>query len=522
MQTGAQSSEQLWRNAQSALARNDARSAYANLLSLVRQTPAHVHAHLLLGGIAHAEGRLRDATRHALDAAQRVGADAAQIASVVNALLLVGEVVAARALLAHHALAACRDGPLLAHLASAQQMIGEHARALTLLDRAIGVGLDNPDVRYLRGVQLTFNGRLDEAATELERCLRLGPSYGRAAVTLARLRKQTPAHNHLAQIDALLQRVPRGSEDHAAFEFARYKECEDLGRHDEAWSALERGNAIMAQRLRPDPKREHARIDALIERCTASFVNAQTGVRHAGPQPIFIVGMPRSGTTVLERLLGNHTQVTSAGELGDFARQLRWAADHVTTLPVDETILERASRIDFAEVGRRYLAQTQWRAQDRPYFIDKLPINYMQLGFIRRALPQARILHMTRAPMDVCFSNYRAFFGEGYAYSYDLDALAAHYLDYRRLMRHWHSVMPGAILDVSYDALTTDSEHVARELFDFCGLAFEAAALDIRSNATATATLSTMQVRDGIARRANDWQPYAARLDKLRRQIDAA
>ena len=520
MQAGALAPEQLWRNAQAALARNDAPAAYVNLLNLVRQTPAHVHAHLLLGGIAYAEGRLRDATRHALDAVPHIGADAGQVASVVNALLLVGEVVAARALLAHPALASCRNGPLLAHLASAEQMIGEHARALALLDRAIGAGLDNPDLRYLRGVQLTFNGRLDEAAAELERCLRLGPSYGRAAVTLARLRKQTPANHHLAQIDALLQRVPRGGEDHAAFEFARYKECEDLGRYDEAWSSLERGNAIMARRLRPDPVRERARIDALIDRCNASVVNIREEIPHPGPQPIFIVGMPRSGTTVLERLLGNHSQVTSAGELGDFARQLRWAADHVTALPVDEEILERAPRIDFAEVGRRYLAQTQWRAPGTSHFIDKLPINYMQLGFIRQALPGARILHMTRAPMDVCFSNYRAFFGEGYAYSYALDALAAHYLDYRRLMRHWHSVMPDAILDVSYNALTGDSERVAREVFDFCGLAFEPTALDIRTNMTAAATLSTMQVRDGIQRREGDWQPYASQLDALRRKID--
>ncbi len=522
MQPGALSSEQLWRNAQAALARNDARAAYASLLSLVRQTPAHANAHLLLGGIAHAEGRLRDATRHALDAARHVGPDAAQIASVINALLLVGEVVAARAMLAHPALASSRNAPLLAHLAGAEQMIGEHARALALLDRAIGAGLDNPDVRYLRGVQLTFNGRLDEAAAELERCLRLGPSYGRAAVTLARLRKQTAASNHLAQIDALAQRAQRGSEDHAAFEFARYKECEDLGLHDEAWSALERGNAIMAQRLRPDPQREQMRIDALIECCSTSFVEDRAEIRHEGPQPIFIVGMPRSGTTVLERILGNHTQVTSAGELGDFARQLRWAADHVTALPVDEAIFERAPRIDFAEVGRRYLAQTQWRAKGKPYFIDKLPINYLQVGFIRRALPQARILHMTRAATDVCFSNYRAFFGEGYAYSYELDALVAQYLDYRRLMRHWHNVMPGAMLDVSYDALTGDPERTARTVLDFCGLAFEPDALDIRSNATATATLSTMQVREGIRRRGGDWQPYATQLGELRQKIDNA
>ena len=511
--------EQLWHNAQRHLARNDAAAASAALSALLKLVPAHTSAHLLLGGIAHAQGHLRDATQHALDASRQLPDDVNLIGNVVTALLMVGEIVAARACLAHPAIAHCRIGTALARLASAQQMLGEHAAALALLDRALAAGLDNPDVRYLRGVQLTFNGRIDEAVSELENCLRLGPTYGRASVTLARLRKQTPEHNHLAHIGAQLQRVQRGSEDHAALEFAQYKELEDLGRFDAAWAALERGNAIMHARLDYDAGRERRLVDGLIECCCADFLRA-ADIRHQGPQPIFIVGMPRSGTTVLERILGNHAQVTSAGELGDFSRQLRWAADQVTVQPIDAGILQRAAKLDYEEIGRRYLAQTQWRAQGKPYFIDKLPINYLQAGFIHRALPQARILHMTRAPIDVCFSNYRAFFGEGYAYSYDLAALATHYADYRRLMRHWHAQMSGKILDVSYEALVENPASIARVVFDFCGLPFEAAAVDIRRNVTPVATLSTMQVREGIHQRAHgEWQRYAIQLDSLQRQL---
>lgn len=512
--------DQLWRETQQALARNDAGSARRALQALVGLAPAHTQAHLILGGLAHADGRLRDATRHALDAACKLPDDAGMIAHLVNALLLVGEVAVARNCLEHPAITRSRNGPVLAALASSQQMIGDHQAALSLLERALGAGLDTPDLRYLRGVQLMFNGRLDESEAELAACLRMGPTYGRASLTLARLRRQTAQNNHLVQIDALAQRVPRGSEDHAAFEFARYKELEDLGRHDEAWNALARGNAIMTQRLQPDPTSERRRVDALIARTPTAFVQPAS-IQHEGPQPIFIVGMPRSGTTVLERILGNHSQVTSAGELGDFARQLRWAADHVSVEPIDQTLLARAADLDYAEIGRRYLAQTQWRARGKRYFVDKLPINYLQLGFIRKALPQARILHMTRAPLEVCFSNYRAFFGEGYAYSYDLDALAAQYLDYLRLMRHWHSVMPGAVLDVSYAVLTTDPAGTAREIFDFCGLAFEPAAVAIDRNTSASATLSAMQVREGIRRRAGDWQPYAAELAGLSQKIGA-
>ncbi|WP_347260146.1 sulfotransferase [Rudaea sp.] len=513
--------DSLWQDAQRALARDDDRAAIAALEALVKLTPAFTPAHLTLGGIAHAQGRLRDATRHALDAARKLPDDANMIGNVVNALLMVGEVVAARACLAHPAIARCRVGGVLARLAGMQQMLGEHPAALALLERARAAGLDDADLSYLRGVQLTFNGRIDDAIVELERCLRLGPTYGRASVTLARLSKQTAERNHLDYIRAQLRRVARGGEDHAAFEFAQYKELEDLGEYDAAWQALERGNAIMYARLGHDIAREQARIDALIARSSAEFVNQPGAIPHEGPQPIFIVGMPRSGTTLLDRILGNHSQVASAGELGDFARQLRWAADHVSVQPVDEAILDRAARLDYAEIGRRYLAQTQWRARGKAWFVDKLPINYVQAGFIARALPQARILHMTRAPLDVCFSNWRAFFGAGYAYSYALDALAAQYSDYRRVMAHWHAIMPGRILDVSYEALTGDPARVAHEVFDFCGLPFEPGALDISRNTAPVATLSAMQVRGAIRRReVAEWAPYAARLGSLAAAVE--
>jgi hypothetical protein len=235
-----------------------------------------------------------------------------------------------------------------------------------------------------------------------------------------------------------------------------------------------------------------------------------------GPQPIFVVGMPRSGTTLLERILGNHSQVTSAGELGDFARQLRWTADHVTDRAIDDTILAKLQALDFTIIGKRYLQQTQWRSPDTAYFVDKLPANHLWAGIIARALPRARILHLVRDPMDVCFSNYRAFFGGGYAYSYDLDALAQHYLDYRRLMAHWHRFAPGRILDVPYARLTRDSEAMAGEIFEFCGLDFEEGCLDLTRNRTPVATLSAMQVRNEINKTAfEEWHPYERYLGNL-------
>jgi len=517
----SRSEERLWERARNYLEQGQADAARIMLESLAQRTPADANVHLQLAGLAHAEDRLRDCARHTVDAARHLPDDAEAILQIVLSLLQVGEIVAARACFAHPAVAQCRSGRTLARLGSARQMLGEHVEALHLLDRAKALGHDNADFRYARSVQLLFNGNAAEAEAELDACLRMGSTYGRASVTLARLHRQTRERNHVDYIRAQLQRVEHGSEDHAAFEYALYKELEDLGDYAAAWSALERGSRVMFARVKYSAAAESRIVDALQALCTREFVQPRDAIAD-GPQPIFVIGMPRSGTTVLDRILGNHTQVASAGELGDFARALRWGADHQSQQPVDPVVLERAARLDFVSIGARYLAQTQWRAAGRRYFVDKLPINWLQAGFIRRALPHARILHMTRDAMDTCFSNFRAFFGAGYAYSYDFDALASHYRDYRRLVAHWNEVMPGSILEVPYARLVAEPEAVAREVLAFCELPFEPGCVDVDRNTTPVATLSSQQVREPIHQRAlGEWRRYERQLEPLRAAIGA-
>jgi len=508
--------ERLWERARSYIEQGQGEAARITLEALVQRTPGNAAVHLKLAGLAYAEDRLRDCTRHTVDAAAVVPADAEAILQVVLTLLQVGEIVIARRCLEHPAVAKCRSGQMLARLAGAWQMLGDHVEALQMLDRAKAFGHDNADFRFSRSVQLLFNGRTDEAEVELNTCLRMGSTYGRASVALARLRRQTRESNHIDYIRTQLRRVEAGSEDHAGFEYALYKELEDLGEYDAAWAALERGSAVMFARVGYEAVREARIVDALIARCTPEFVGSASAAQD-GPQPIFIIGMPRSGTTVLDRIVGNHSQVASAGELGDFARALRWSTDHKTILPVDETIVERAAQLDFDAIGRRYLAQTQWRAGGRHFFIDKLPINWIQAGFIRRALPGARILHLARDAMDTCFSNYRAFFGVGYAYSYNLDALAAHFGQYRRTLAHWQRVMPGQIHTVDYARLVSEPERVAREVLDFCGLPWEDGCIELGRNTAPVATLSSQQVREPIHQRARgEWMRYEHQLQPLR------
>lgn len=512
---------QAWRDAQAALARRDMAVARRELETVLHSAPTHAMARILLGGVMLANGELRAACEQLLAAARSPPDDPAMLCRLAQALMRVGETTVARDCLAHQAIAGCRHGPTLAALAHVHQMLGEHAQSLATMDRARACGMDSADFRYYRAIQLQFNGRLEEAGRELESCLRAGPSHGRAWLTRARLRKQTEATHHLDGIDAQLARVAQGTEDHAALEFARYKELEDLGRLDEAWAALERGNRIMHKRVRHDVEGERRVHERLMSLCDRSTLAPGATTDDGGPRPIFIVGMPRSGTTVLDRILGNHSQVASAGELADFAQQLRYVADVPGRTLIDHAILDRWSRIDFALIGRRYLEQTRWRAAGAAHYVDKLPANFLVAGLIAKALPQAVILHMVRDPMDVCFSNFRALFGDAYGYSYDLDALAAHHRLYVELMRHWHEVVPGRILDVDYQQLVADPEGGARRVLDFCGLRYEPQCGDLSRNTAPSATLSSAQVREPVhLRGVGAWRRYERQLQSLAARLD--
>ena len=207
------------------------------------------------------------------------------------------------------------------------------------------------------------------------------------------------------------------------------------------------------------------------------------------------------------------------GELYDFTSRMRYATDHHCRGVIDATVVDRAAQVDFADVGAGYLAGMEWRLGDERYFTDKLPSNFLNLGLICEALPQARILHMVRDPMETCFSNLRELFSDANPYSYDQRELADYYRQYERLMAHWRAAYPGRILAVDYTELTRDTEAVLRRVSTFCGLEFEPRMLEIGKRERGVATASAVQVREGVvSRETPKWAPYEAWLKPM---IDA-
>lgn len=459
--------------------------------------------------------------RMAAEIAQRTFAGARTSSERVRAFP--GLVATGETWLAHSALEELGTADLgaeeLVALAVHAHPLGEHAAGLRLCARARSMGAAGPRLDYLHATLQMFSGELDGAESLLENCLRAAPQTAGAHWTLAQLRKWTTGENHLERLRRVLASRQDADEDFPYLGFALFKELDDL-EHPEAWSALVHACLSKRRRLEYDSVAETAVFDALSSRSGGSSREAVPA--KTDPVPIFIVGMPRSGTTLLERLLAAHSQVAGCGELQDFPKQLQWCCDHAGQEIPDIELVRRLPDVDPSLLGQRYMMQAQWRAGDKPYFTDKLPRNFWHLGSIARALPQARILHMVRNPMDTCFSNLKELFGSAYKYSYNLAELARHFAGYRRLMDHWRHVVPDRILDVHYEALVSEPEVVMQQVLAHCGLEWEPACLSSDRLADTVATASVVQVRSPIHQRSvGGWRRYAAQLDPLHEQLKA-
>ncbi|TPG09840.1 sulfotransferase family protein [Rhodanobacter glycinis] len=504
-------------------------AAKAAFEELVQRAPRDVPLRMELADLMLRRGQMRAASSQLLQAAPLLPNDVPMIAELAWRLSMTGETLAMRACAERLERAPDPPGWVLAEQAHLRWMLGDIPAARARMDLAVAAGIDSQTEYYLNAMLLQFTGRLAEAEVALLETLRRWPDYGDAAVILANLRRQTAATNHLGFLRERLGRLPRDSTDmragltRAKFESAIFKVFDDLGRHDEAWQALERSNALMHSFLPYDADSEAAVTDALIE-VSATALSGKTGsTTFDGPMPIFIVGMPRSGSTLLDHMLSAHSAVTSAGEINDFQRQLHWIADVAPRgNPSLLKILERTGQLDFDELGARYLMQTQWRAQGRKYFIDKLPINVRMVPFIRRALPRAPILHLARDPMDVCYSNLKIMFGSASPYCYDMQAVSHYYGQYARLTNHWREALPNAMLDIPYASLVRDPEATMRQVLGHCGLEIEEACLRPELNTSPVATPSSAQVRESIHTRGiAQWRHYEKQLEPLRQALAA-
>lgn len=396
--------------------------------------------------------------------------------------------------------------------------IGDPARADGLYRRAVALDPACTAYRYNHATALIALGRMQEAEAALDHVIAVQPEDADAWYNRATLRRQTVQRNHVAELRERLDRPGLEPAQVAPLAYALAKELEDTERYDESFTALMCGararRAMLSYRVEDD----EAMLRAIGDTFTCHQVRAGVpGCDDA--RPVFVVGLPRSGTTLVERMLSSHSGIDSHGESMDFALSLMKTVGSVRD---KADLLSRSVQMDPRRLGEAYVRRLALR--DGTRVVDKTPGNFLYLGLIVRALPKARIIHVRRRPMDVCHAIFKTLFRMAYPYSYDLDDLARYWLAFDGLMRHWQEVLPpGHMLTVDYESLVAaPSEHVAAMLTHL-DMPWEDACLHFERNPLPSLTASAAQVRQPVYTSSVDlWRHHAANLKPLARHLQAA
>jgi len=409
-----------------------------------------------------------------------------------------------------------------AMLAGLYVKVDEHERALAAYERAIELEPRNAKHQFSLAATLRFLGRLAEAERACDRALELDPREYEAYLIRADLRTQTAKDNHIAGMEEVLAAGGAPYLGEVMLCYALAKECEDIGDHPRSFRYLARGARLRRRHLSYDVGRDLALIDELMERFSPGALNPARTPGFASALPVFVLGMPRTGTTLVERILASHTAACSVGESPDFPRMMAELAElHAPGSAKDPRALVDASLgLDMEALGRRYSDSLARRAGDSRRAIDKLPFNYLNVGLIHLALPRATIIHVSRDPVDTCYAIYKTLFQRAYPFSYDLEDLGRYFIAYHRLMEHWHRCLPGRIVRVRYEELVSRPEEESRRLIKACGLSWEAGMRAFHDNPSPSMTASASQVRRPIYRSSvGKWRHYARELEPLLRLL---
>jgi len=401
---------------------------------------------------------------------------------------------------------------------------GDHADAVPLFERAVALDRGNASYFFNLGAARQFSGQFEEAEVAYRRALALDPELYRAYSSLVQLRRATRDRNHVVELEALFARLENDAAAKLNIGHALAKELEDLGDYERAFEWLERATAAKRAAVGYDGA-EDARLFAAAAATVRSVPHAAQG--HASEEPIFVIGMPRTGTTLVDRILSSHPDVTSAGELTDFALIVKRLAGTPSYRVLDTETLAASAALDFASLGARYLDSTRPHTGGTRRFVDKMPLNFFYAALIHAALPNARIVCLRRNPMDACLSNVRQLFATRfsyYDYSFDLLDTGRYYLQFDALVCTWRRALPPArFVEVQYEALVADLERESRRLVEFCDLPWNDACLNFHVNTAPVATASSVQVRSPIYTHSVDrWKRYGSKLDGLRALFDAA
>jgi tetratricopeptide (TPR) repeat protein len=396
--------------------------------------------------------------------------------------------------------------------------LGEYERAIALYLELIEESPEDGDLRLYMAHALKTRGRTAEAVESYRHAAKCRPEFGDAYWSLANLKTYRFTPEELARMQAAESAPTTRLVDRYNLCFALGKAFEDRGEFAESFRYYQIGNALKLSEATNRTEIIENNTARQIEVCTSPFFASRQGWGAPAADPIFVVGLPRSGSTLLEQILASHSQVEGTLELStihQIVSRLRGRDPHATNSRYPQ-VLTQLSAADCRELGELYLSSTRVYRTGKPMFIDKMPNNFRHIGLIHLILPNARIIDARREPMACCFGNYKQLFARGQEFTYSFDDIARYYRTYLELMRHWHQVLPGKVLRVQHEDVVADLEASVRRLLEFCGLEFEPACLEFHKTSRSVRTASSEQVRQPIFREGLDqWRHYQAWLQPL-------
>ena len=403
--------------------------------------------------------------------------------------------------------------------ATAAVGLGQNEQALGIYRTMLEQAPASWDVPLWMGHALKTIGRVPEAIESYRAAALARPNFGDAYWSLANLKLYRFTDEEMARMRAQEASPTTGLADRYHLCFALGKALEDRGEIAESWSYYERGNTLKRSESRYRPEIIETNTQRQIEVCTRDFFERRAGWGDPRPDPIFILGLPRSGSTLIEQILASHSRVEGTQELADVQRIVLELQGRDADLdnPRYPSALENLTQEDFARLGERYLKETQVFRSGKPIFIDKMPNNFRHVGLIHLMLPNARIIDARRDPMSCCFSNLKQLFAQGQEFTYSVEDISRYYRTYLELMRHWDEVLPGRVLRVLHEDVVDDLEGSVRRLLDHCGLQFEQSCVEFHKTRRNVRTPSSEQVRQPIFRDGLDqWRNYEPWLGPLR------
>ncbi len=504
--------------ATAALGAADYRASEGIFREILKLDPTHLGALAGLAAVAIRAGNPRDAER-LLEHARRQSAHHPLVQRALgHTLLAAGRLREAEATFRRVQRLEPDNPQNWAALGSVYIRLLRQEEALAAYEQAARLNPSQVGLRLAIGHLNKTLGRRERCEEAYRECLRLDPTYAEAYWSLADLKNYAFSDAELAAMRELL--ASQRSTDRAQLEFALGRALEQRERYSEAFSHYAEGNGLR-RRTSPFSITRFEEKSRRIAACfNADFFRARAGAGFPDPAPILIVGLPRSGSTLVEQILASHSQVEGTMELHNILALVR-ELDHLDAAHdgYPERLRERSAE-ELAAFGRRYIDETRVLRSDRPRFIDKMPNNFSHVGLIHAILPGASIVDVRRHPMDACFSTYKQYFAEGQSFSYDLEDLGRYYRCYLALMDHWDEVLPGRVLHVQYEQLIRDPEGSIRRLLEHCGLPFESATLRFHENRRSVRTASAEQVRRPLyGSGVGYWKRFARELEPLRASL---